>query len=81
MAGWGDPSLIQAGTDYGYAAYMPQGAHGCFVDYQGNIWVGGNGDGIVQEYNPQAANTAGANATFRDADRHQGGVRRSRNHQ
>ena len=41
---------------YGYAAYMPQGAHGCFVDYQGNIWLGGNGDGIVQEYNPHAAN-------------------------
>ena len=62
MAGWGDPSLIQTGADYGYAAYMPHGAHGCFVDYHGNIWVGGNGDGIVQEYNPQAANTAGAAA-------------------
>jgi hypothetical protein len=64
VAGWGNPSLFPTGTDYGYAAYMPQGAHGCFVDYQGNIWVGGNGDGIVQEYNPQAANTAGATATF-----------------
>jgi len=64
VAGWGDPSLIQTGADYGYAAYLPQGAHGCFVDYQGNIWVGGNGDGIVQEYNPQAANTEGAAATF-----------------
>jgi NHL repeat len=65
VAGWGNPSLIPAtDVDGGYAAYLPQGAHGCFVDYQGNIWVGGNGDGIVQEYNPQAANEAGANATF-----------------
>ena len=43
---------------------MPQGAHGCFVDYQGNIWVGGNGDGIVQKYNPAAAAAAGAAATY-----------------
>jgi NHL repeat len=64
VAGWGNPTLIQKGADYGYAKYMPQGAHGCFVDYQGNIWFGGNGDGIVQEYNPQAANEEGASATF-----------------
>jgi hypothetical protein len=24
--------------------------HGCFVDYQDNIWIAGNGDGIVQKY-------------------------------
>ncbi len=24
--------------------------HGCFVDYQDNIWIGGNGDGIVLKY-------------------------------
>jgi hypothetical protein len=64
VAGWGNPSLIQTGGDYGYAAYMPHGAHGCFVDYQGNIWLGGNGDGIVQEYNPQIANKQGAAATY-----------------
>jgi NHL repeat len=64
IAGWGNPNLVQTGADYGYADYMPQGAHGCFVDYQGNIWVGGNGDGIVQEYNPQAAETQGAAATY-----------------
>jgi len=65
VAGWGNPSLIPASeVDGGYAAYMPQGAHGCYIDYQGNIWVGGNGDGIVQEYNPQAGNQEGANATF-----------------
>jgi len=64
IAGWGNPSLIPMGPDYGYAAYMPHGAHGCFVDYQGYVWVGGNGDGIVQKYNPSTANAQGAGATF-----------------
>jgi NHL repeat len=64
VAGWGNPSLIQTGADYGYAEYMPHGAHGCYVDYQGYIWVGGNGDGIVQKYNPAAANAEGASATY-----------------
>jgi hypothetical protein len=64
IAGWGNPSLIQTGADYGYAAYMAHGAHGCFVDYQGYVWVAGNGDGIVQKYNPMAANAEGASATY-----------------
>lgn len=65
IAGWGNPRLISASKpDYGYAAYLPHGAHGCFVDYQGYVWFGGNGDGIVQKYNPQTAANAGAGATF-----------------
>jgi hypothetical protein len=65
ITGWGNPSLIQPpAADYGYAAYMPHGAHGCYVDYQGYIWVGGNGDGIVQKYNPATAAAQGANAMF-----------------
>jgi NHL repeat len=64
VAGWGNPSLIQTGADYGYAGYMPHGAHGCYVDYQGYIWVAGNGDGIVQKYNPMTANAEGASATY-----------------
>jgi hypothetical protein len=64
VAGWGNPSLIQTGADYGYAAYLPHGAHGCYVDYQGYVWLGGNGDGIVQKYNPMVANAEGASATF-----------------
>lgn len=64
IAGWGNPSLIQTGADYGYAAYLPHGAHGCYVDYQGYVWLGGNGDGVVQKYNPMAANAEGASATF-----------------
>jgi hypothetical protein len=43
---WGDPSL----TPQGMSAVLPQGTHGCFVDYEGNVWVGGNSDGIVQKW-------------------------------
>ncbi len=65
IAGWGNPGLFPASdVDGGYADYMPHGAHGCFVDYQGYIWVGGNGDGIVQKYNPATAAAQGAAATF-----------------
>jgi hypothetical protein len=35
---WGDPKL------------MPKSIHGCFVDKQDNIWIGGNADGIVQKW-------------------------------
>src|SRR3954454_7921148 len=38
VAGWGNRGVL------------PNGIHGCFVDYQDNIWIGGNGDGIVQKY-------------------------------
>jgi len=65
IAGFGNPTLIQPpDANYGYPTYLPHGAHGCFVDYQGYLWVGGNGDGIVQKYNPQAAAQAGANAQY-----------------
>ena len=70
---FGNPTLhLVAGTygaytgtaGVGRSAYMPHGAHGCFVDYKGNLWVGGNGDGIVQEYNPAVAGPAGAGAAY-----------------
>ena len=35
---WGDRNVL------------PNGIHGCFVDYQDNLWIAGNGDGIVQKY-------------------------------
>src|SRR6185369_15187263 len=38
IAGWGDRNVL------------PNGIHGCFIDYQDNIWIAGNGDGIVQKY-------------------------------
>ena len=48
---WGDPSLVATGPNAGRNAVLPNGTHGCFVDYQGNVWIGGNsGDGVVQKY-------------------------------
>jgi DNA-binding beta-propeller fold protein YncE len=31
-------------------AMLPNGIHGCFVDFQDNVWIAGNGDGIVQKW-------------------------------
>ena len=49
---WGDPSLVPASdpVNGNKNAVLPNGTHGCFVDYQDNVWIGGNGDGIVQKY-------------------------------
>jgi DNA-binding beta-propeller fold protein YncE len=54
---WGDPSLVPAGTIGpagnnigGQNAVLPNSIHGCFVDYQDNVWIGGNADGVVQKY-------------------------------
>ncbi len=35
---WGDRNVL------------PNGIHGCFIDYQDNVWIAGNGDGIVQKF-------------------------------
>jgi DNA-binding beta-propeller fold protein YncE len=35
---------------WGDLAILPNGLHGCYVDFQDNVWIGGNGDGIVQKY-------------------------------
>lgn len=43
---WGNPALDAQGRN----AVLPNGIHGCFVDYQDNVWIGGNGDGVVQKY-------------------------------
>jgi hypothetical protein len=37
-------------NSWGNLAVLPTGLHGCFVDYQDNVWIAGNGDGIVQKY-------------------------------
>src|SRR5207247_4854001 len=54
---WGNAALVPAGTIGpagnnigGQSAVLPNSIHGCFVDYQDNIWIGGNGDGVVQKY-------------------------------
>jgi DNA-binding beta-propeller fold protein YncE len=50
---WGDPSLntgTQGTLGPGTNAVLPNGIHGCFVDYQDNVWIAGNADGVVQKY-------------------------------
>src|SRR5882672_2320658 len=48
---WGNPALVPAGQpNAGQNAVLPNGIHGCFVDYEDNVWIGGNGDGVVQKY-------------------------------
>jgi hypothetical protein len=34
----------------GQNAVLPNGIHGCYVDYQDNVWIAGNGDGVVQKW-------------------------------
>jgi NHL repeat len=43
---WGDATLLPNGG----TGTLPRGLHGCFVDYQDNIWVGGYQDGVVQKW-------------------------------
>jgi len=48
---WGNPALVPTGQPFaGQNAVLPNGLHGCFVDAQGNVWVAGTGDGVVQKY-------------------------------
>jgi hypothetical protein len=48
---WGNPALVPAGQpNAGQNAVLPNGMHGCYIDYQDNVWIGGNGDGVVQKY-------------------------------
>jgi DNA-binding beta-propeller fold protein YncE len=38
-------------NSWGDVDVVPARIHGCFVDYQNNLWVGGEDDGVVQKYN------------------------------
>ena len=42
-----DGNLVNS---FGDPKVLPKQLHGCFVDYENNIWFGGSGDGIVQKY-------------------------------
>lgn len=46
VSSWGDPAL----TPEGATRSMPQFPHGCFADYEDNIWIGGTLDGVVQKW-------------------------------
>ena len=48
---WGNPAKVPTGQPFaGQNAVLPNGLHGCFVDFQGNVWIAGTGDGVVQKY-------------------------------
>jgi len=48
---WGNASIVPAGApNAGKNAVLPNGIHGCFVDFEDNVWIAGNGDGVVQKY-------------------------------
>lgn len=48
LSTWGDASLLKS---EGGSKVMPEGFHGCWVDYEDNIWILGNADGVAQKYN------------------------------
>lgn len=53
---WGNPALVATGQPFaGQNAVMPNGIHGCFVDFQGNVWIAGTADGVVQKYSNNGA--------------------------
>lgn len=43
---WGDRNVLPLAEPEMHRG----GPHGCFVDYEGNVWIGGTRDGIVQKY-------------------------------
>lgn len=50
------PAVIEFDTNgqvvnsWGDRNVLPRKLHGCFVDFQGNVWIAGNEDAIVQKY-------------------------------
>ncbi len=49
---WGDATISppRPGVSYGASAVLPEMAHGCFVDYEDNVWLSGSEDGVVQKW-------------------------------
>ncbi len=37
-------------NSWGNRETLPEGLHGCFVDYQGNVWIAGSDDTFIQKY-------------------------------
>lgn len=53
---WGNPALVPTGQAFaGQNAVLPNGIHGCFVDFHGNVWIAGTADGVVQKYSSDGA--------------------------
>jgi outer membrane protein assembly factor BamB len=47
---WGYSKLTRTATNKDASAVLPQSTHGCSVDYEDNVWVAGNADGVVQKW-------------------------------
>ena len=47
VTSWGDTTYEREG---GPGKVLPENFHGCYADYEDNIWLPGTGDGIVQKY-------------------------------
>jgi DNA-binding beta-propeller fold protein YncE len=37
-------------NSWGDAKVLPKMLHGCYVDFENNVWIAGSGDGIIQKY-------------------------------
>jgi DNA-binding beta-propeller fold protein YncE len=37
-------------NSWGDREILPEGLHGCFVDYQNTVWISGSRDGVIQKY-------------------------------
>ena len=37
-------------NSWGNRETLPEGLHGCFVDYQGSVWIAGSDDTFIQKY-------------------------------
>jgi hypothetical protein len=35
---------------WGDRSTLPAGLHGCLIDHENNLWIGGNDDGVVQKW-------------------------------
>src|SRR5260370_4817887 len=55
-AGHQAPAVIELDPEgdvvnsWGDREILPDGLHGCFVDYQNTVWISGSKDGVIQKY-------------------------------
>jgi hypothetical protein len=57
--------------------------HGCFIDHQANVWIGGNYDGIVQKQSHDESKLSlqiGTKGKFDTSDGTAGGARLNSSH-
>lgn len=70
-------------VDWATPPVLPDSLHGLVVDAQGDVWVGGNSDAIVQKYSPDMKKLLlqiGEKGVFDSTDRSIDGVPLNRSH-